>query len=105
MNIRTEILIENLPNCETQGKDPRKLSKEEIEKCGFVDKPIMKVIREMCLSCVGNGESGDSNEVLKCTAVNCPLWIYRTGKNVLRKKELSEEERTRISERFKKNKD
>ena len=37
-----------------------------------------KAIREKCLDCC----CGSAYEVRQCTATNCPLWIYRLGKEV-----------------------
>ncbi len=39
--------------------------------------PLSKVIRAKCLDC----SCGQVQEVAKCTAVRCPLWPYRMGKN------------------------
>ena len=41
----------------------------------------VKVIREKCLDCC----CGSWFEVEKCTAVNCPLYPWRMGKNPYRK--------------------
>jgi len=41
----------------------------------------MKAIRAKCLDCMG----GSHNEVKLCTSENCPLLIYRFGKNPSRK--------------------
>lgn len=35
-----------------------------------------KAIRAKCIDCMG----GDKSEVRKCTAVNCPLFPFRMGK-------------------------
>ena len=37
-----------------------------------------KAIRAKCLDCCG----GQRNEVKLCPVTNCPLWIYRLGKEV-----------------------
>jgi hypothetical protein len=37
-----------------------------------------KAIRDHCLDCCG----GTTKEVTLCTAVDCPLWEYRTGSHV-----------------------
>ncbi len=80
------------------GRDPRKVSKEEYESAGHIQKPIMDVIRAKCLDCC----CGQPNEVRRCMAVNCDLWPYRMGTNPLRDKvELTEEQRMEKSERMK----
>ena len=59
----------------------------------------LKVIREFCLSCVGNS----SNEVKMCPSVMCPLYPFRFGRNPYRKKrEMSDEQREAAAERLKK---
>lgn len=35
-----------------------------------------QAIRAKCLDCC----CGQASEVRKCTVTNCPLWIYRLGK-------------------------
>lgn len=47
-----------------------------------------KAIRMKCLDCCG----GNTAEVRKCTAKDCPLWIYRMGKEI---KEDNEDETER----------
>ena len=37
-----------------------------------------KAIRLKCLDCC----AGQAAEVRKCTAVNCPLWRYRMGREI-----------------------
>lgn len=39
--------------------------------------PLLRVIREKCMDCCAQQQV----EVRKCTAVDCPLWPYRMGKN------------------------
>lgn len=41
----------------------------------------LKAIRQKCIDCVG----GNKAEVRKCTAENCPLFIFRMGHNPNRK--------------------
>lgn len=84
---------------ETIGKDPRKFSKKEIDDCGFIPKPLSKIIKEKCVDCCG----GDQSEVLKCTSISCPLWLYRTGKNPFNKlnaKEMSQEQKQVLRDRL-----
>lgn len=60
------------------GVDPRNLSKSDLEALGH-PKSYPKIIRAMCLDCVG----GQASEVRKCTAHGCPLWPHRMGRNPL----------------------
>lgn len=75
-----------LPNGETEGKNPRLLSKEDLEQMGHVPTPILRVIRAKCLDC-----SHTSGEVAKCTVLSCPLWPYRMGANPFRTRNASED--------------
>lgn len=62
----------------------------------------VKAIRLKCLDCSG----GSSTEVEKCTLTNCALYPFRLGKNPFRtKRELTEEQKQVIRERFAKNKE
>lgn len=42
----------------------------------------VKVIREKCLECC----CGQASEVSLCTIEDCPLWVWRFGKNPYRAK-------------------
>lgn len=59
------------------GISPDRISKQLIYELGHPTSPI-KAIRAKCLDCCGGSES----EARKCTAINCPLWPLRMGKNV-----------------------
>lgn len=37
-----------------------------------------RAIRQYCIECSGNNRA----EVRRCEITNCPLWIYRMGKEV-----------------------
>ena len=80
------------------GRDPRKVSPEDFKTAGHSDQPLSKIIRAKCKDCC----SGSESEVKLCTAVACPLWPYRMGKNPFRHRELSDEQRAIVAERFKK---
>ncbi len=80
------------------GRDPRDMKQDELESMGHSDQPLSKIIRAKCKDCC----SGDESEIRKCTAVSCPLWPYRMNKNPFRTRELSEEQRAVVSERFRK---
>ena len=70
-------------NGEYIGKDPREMSVDALNALGFVQTPILKVIRAKCLDCCTHA----ANEVRKCTACDCQLWPYRMGKNPFRSRE------------------
>lgn len=90
--IGTEI-IENY----AAGRDPRKMTEQELKNMGFNDIPLLKVIRKKCLDCAGNSEA----EIRRCTAVSCELWPYRMGKNPLRKrKELTQDQKEKLVQRM-----
>ena len=57
----------------------------------------LKAIKVYCYRC-----SGDSHaEVKRCTGEDCPLFMFRMGKNPYRKKKvLTEEQRNKAAERF-----
>lgn len=88
---------------ETQGRDPRTISESELAELGFAAKPILQVIKERCMDCCGSDLSRPRNtmdEVKKCTAIDCPSWLYRMGKNPFAKKTLTEEQKQSARERF-----
>ena len=59
----------------------------------------LKAIRAKCLDC----SAGSANEVKLCVIPECPLYVYRFGKNPFRKRrELTEDQRRDIAERLKK---
>jgi hypothetical protein len=61
------------------------LSTAQLVSLGHTKKPLLRVIREHCLSCVG----GNRAEVKRCTAVRCGFWVYRSGSNPHHKRKSS----------------
>lgn len=59
------------------GVSPALLSKSDLLALGHPTSPI-KSIRAKCLDCCGGNEA----EARKCTAMDCPLWPLRMGRNV-----------------------
>ena len=58
----------------------------------------LRAIKLKCLDC----SMFNTNEIKECPVKKCPLYPFRLGKNPFRKKkELSEEERNKLSERMK----
>lgn len=60
----------------------------------------LQAIKEKCLDCC----AGQKDEVRACTAKDCPLYLFRLGKNmsVSRKRNYTEEQKKEIGERLKK---
>ena len=59
----------------------------------------LKRIRKKCLDCSG----GSSKEVRLCNIPTCPLYIFRSGKSLRKKRILNEEEKETLRKRFKAN--
>lgn len=60
-------------------------------------KSPLKAIRAKCLDCCCD----NANEVKLCPVDECPLHTFRFGKNPFRKRELTEEQKKLVAERFK----
>jgi hypothetical protein len=60
------------------GRDPRQVSREELIAAGHKPMSPLKALRARCIDCCADQPS----EVRLCTAVACPSWPFRTGKNV-----------------------
>ena len=58
----------------------------------------IKAIRAKCLDCC----CGQTNEVLLCTCTDCPLYVFRFGKNPFTNRTLTEEQKIAAEERKKK---
>lgn len=65
--------LEPGPDGAVIGRDPRRLSPEELRGLGHRAAPLLQVMRRRCVDCCG----GKTEEVRRCTAVACPLWPYR----------------------------
>ena len=70
------------------GRDPREMTRAELELLGHGKKPLLRAIRARCLDCCAD----QPNEVRLCTVVHCPLWAYRMSTDPWRK-EPSEAQR------------
>lgn len=57
------------------GRDPRRMTRAELELLGHGKKSLLRAIRARCLDCCAD----QPNEVRLCTAVYCPPWAYRMG--------------------------
>lgn len=71
-------------------------TKEEFNQEVKENTNVLRAIRLKCYDC----SSYQSNEVRECLVTNCPLYPFRLGKNPFRKKELSDEKRKELRERF-----
>ena len=71
-------------------------SKEEFNQEVKENTNVLRAIRLKCYDC----SAYQTNEVRDCIVNNCPLYPFRLGKNPFRKKELTEEKRKELRERF-----
>ena len=71
-------------------------TKEEFDQAVKENTNVLRAIRLKCYDC----SCYQSNEVRECIVNNCPLYPFRLGKNPFRKKELTEEKRNELRERF-----
>jgi hypothetical protein len=63
-------------------------------------KSPLKAIREMCIQCMGATQNY-SKLIKECASPNCPIFIYRFGKNPHHSKNISDEQRKELAGRFK----
>ena len=56
----------------------------------------IKAIRQKCLDCC----CGQRTEVQLCPATDCPLWIFRFGKNPFSNRTLTDEQKIAAAERM-----
>ncbi|WP_238547854.1 hypothetical protein [Meridianimarinicoccus roseus] len=77
------------------GRDPRTMSAHELEFLGHARVSPLRALRLKCLDCC----NGSAKEVRLCTAVDCPSWPFRMGKNPWRRP-LGGEERAKRQARF-----
>ena len=71
------------------GRDPRSMSADELIQLGHTRVSPLRALRLKCLDCC----NASAQEVRLCTAVDCPSWPFRMGKNPWRPP-LSAETRT-----------
>lgn len=76
---RRALGVVKLPSGETEGIEPREISRSILDQIGHSQTPLLTVIRAKCLDC-----SQFASEVRRCTAVACSLWPYRMGTNPFR---------------------
>jgi hypothetical protein len=59
------------------GRDPRRMSRDELIAVGHKPMSPLKALRLRCIDCCADQPS----EVRLCTAVACPSWPFRMGAN------------------------
>jgi hypothetical protein len=62
---------------ESEIKDPRSMTRADLESMGIAQMPLLKAIREKCIDCSG----GSQTEVTLCPVTRCTLWPFRMNKN------------------------
>ena len=77
------------------GRDPRSMSADELTQLGHSRVSPLRALRLKCLDCCNES----SQEVRLCTAVDCPSWPFRMGKNPWRRK-LDPQERAVLQARL-----
>jgi hypothetical protein len=70
------------------GRDPREMSRDEIEAMGHEAMSATEAIRAKCLDCC----AGSAHEVRSCVAMDCRSWRWRMGTNPWRQP-MSDEQR------------
>ncbi len=92
MNVHSKTGLEQGADGELVGRDPRKMTVDELTELGHKRMSPLKALRARCIDCCG----GSPHEVRLCVAVTCPSWPFRMGANPFRtKRVLSDEERAR----------
>jgi hypothetical protein len=71
------------------------MSAGELEQLGHARVSPLRALRLKCLDCC----NGSAREVRPCTALDCPSWPFRMGKNPWRRA-LTDEERAERQARF-----
>jgi hypothetical protein len=76
------------------GRDPRRMTVQELASCRIEPQPLLAVIRAKCLDCC----SGNAAEVRRCGDIRCPNWCYRMNANPFRaKRRLTETQRAALN--------
>jgi len=77
------VLAATEPGSESRriGRDPRRMSQDELRALGHQPMSATAAIRSHCLDCC----AGSADEVRKCVASFCPSWPWRMGVNPWRR--------------------
>lgn len=78
------------------GRDPRKMTEDEMIELGHTQRPLLRVIRANCVECCAGSEA----EVRRCRMVACNMWPYRMGTNPFQRRELTDEQREELAARM-----
>src|SRR5882724_3318681 len=66
---------------EPAGRDPRKMTQDELREAGYEPMSPLKALRARCLDCCAQ----QPKDVALCPAVGCPSWPFRMGSDPWRK--------------------
>ena len=83
------------PDGGNMGADPRELTQADLEAGGLTKQSRGDAIRAKCIDCCG----GNSEEVRRCSMLDCSLWPFRMGSDPWRAP-MSEERRAEMAERL-----
>jgi len=73
----------------TVGRDPRRMTVEQLNGAGHAKRPILDAIRANCIACC----AGNAAEVRRCRMVQCDMWPYRMGSNPFVSRDYTDEQR------------
>jgi hypothetical protein len=76
------------------GRDPRKMTQDEIRELGHPPMAVLQAIRARCIDCC----AGSPAEVRRCVSVSCPAWPFRMATNPWReRREMTQEQKDRAT--------
>jgi hypothetical protein len=76
MNAAQKTLLEKRDGWDV-GRDPRRMSREELIAAGHRPMSALKALRLRCIDC----KASELSEVRRCKHLDCPAWPYRMGTN------------------------
>ncbi len=87
---------EKVQTGEIVGRDPRQMSKGELQAVGHQPMAVIEALRLRCLDCC----AGSAQEVRYCSARKCASWPFRMGTNPWRSERapMSEEQKAKARE-------
>lgn len=71
--------------------------KEQVKEFNIERIPVLKAVRNKCLNCC----CGQRLIVESCPCPDCPLWPFRLGINPFTERNMSEEQKKAVVDRFK----
>ncbi|MCW5605995.1 MAG: hypothetical protein KIT18_15750 [Burkholderiales bacterium] len=71
--------LEDSDECpgETMGRDPRRMTQDELRALGHQAMSPLAALRLRCIDCC----AGSPTEVRRCVSTSCPAWPFRMGKS------------------------